>query len=81
MNSDKTKAMVYFGGGNSHHESPEAYAQHMQQQWALQKVTCPKCTKHVNCQHLPLHQHEAHGVPMRTLPASKRESSLFSTFV
>jgi len=75
MNSDKTKAMVYFGGGNSHRESPEAYACHFdhslptQRQWALQKVSCPKCNKHVNQQHLPLHQHEAHGVPMLQVPS------------
>jgi len=54
MNSDKTKAMVYFGGGNSHHESPEAYARHFdhflptQRQRSLQKVSCPKCNKRVN---------------------------------
>ena len=75
MNSNKTKAMIFFGRIGSHCMSSEVYAHHFdkslptQQECALQKVRCPKCSKSVTHQHLTLHLHEANAIPMLQLPS------------
>ena len=74
MNSNKTKAMIFFGSIGSHRMSSEAYAHCFDKllptQWEcmLQNVRCPKCSKSITHQHLTLHLYEAHAIPMLQLP-------------
>ena len=81
MNSCKTKAMIFFGSIGSHRMSSEAYAHRFdkslptQQECVLQKVRCPKCSKSVTRQHLTLHLHEVHAVPMLQLPSVSESGS------
>ena len=35
---------------------------------SLQKVNCPQCNQRMNQQFLPIHQHEAHGIPLLHIP-------------
>jgi hypothetical protein len=64
------KAMIMFGGSGICSMSSQAYAHRYDKffptpgEWSLQKVTCPVCTKSMNCQYLTLHMHEKHGHPM-----------------
>lgn len=75
MNTDKTKAMVTFGGSASRRMSFEGYSCRFDQslpthqERAAQKVSCPQCHKCMNRQHLKLHQHEAHGRPLLDFPS------------
>jgi hypothetical protein len=81
LNTNKTKAMVYFGGAGSKRMSAEAYARCFdkflltQRQRAAEKVSCPQCNKRMNRQHLPLHQHEAHGLPLLHMPPIPDETT------
>jgi hypothetical protein len=81
LNTNKMKAMVYFGGAGSKRMSAEAYARCFdkflltQRQRAAEKVSCPQCNKRMNRQHLPLHQHEAHGLPLLHMPPIPDETT------
>jgi hypothetical protein len=74
LNTDKTKAMIMFPHASSRQESREAYTCRFDQslpthkERSLQKVNCPQCNRRMNQQFLPIHQHEAHGIPLLCIP-------------
>ena len=81
LNANKTKVMIMFAHAASRQESLEAYTHHFNQslpthrERSLQKVSCPQCNKCMNHQHLPIHQHEAHAIPLLHVPTISLQDS------
>jgi hypothetical protein len=63
-----------FPHASSRRESREAYTRRFDRslpthkERSLQKVNCPQCNQRMNRQFLPIHQHEAHGIPLLRIP-------------
>jgi hypothetical protein len=74
LNTDKTKVMIMFAHAASRRESLEAYTRRFDRSLptyrarSLQKVSCPQCNRRMNRQYLPIHQHEAHAIPLLHFP-------------
>jgi hypothetical protein len=81
LNTDKTKVMIMFAHAASRRESLEAYTRRFNRslpthrERSLQKVSCPQCNKRMNRQHLPIHQHEAHAIPLLRVPTISSQDS------
>ena len=81
LNTNKTKVMIMFAHAASCHESLEAYTCRFNRslpthrERSLQKVSCPQCNKCMNHQHLLIHQHEAHAIPLLRVPTISSQDS------